>query len=436
MSATAASLEQELQRARGFVQQRQSEQAEQSYQRVLALAPDSNEALNFLGTRALSLGRNAEAIDLLERTTRGDTNVDFGLALAYLMDGRNEQAKDVFVDILTREPQFFMARLHFARALEMLGREQDALIQYFSAIMRAQLLGRWLNDATTAPMVRDLVKHGMAYAQVRRKRLFESVLEPLRQKYGADALRRTTKCLQVYLGEFPAYYPDPRQRPKFMYFPDLPSTPYFARELFPWYALLEDNVDAVREELAAVMQSDFGIEPFLKFHAQEDAAGYLGGTGKPTWDAFFFYRHGKRYEENCARCPRTAEMLESLPTLVRVRDHAPEVCFSFLTPGSHILPHRGVVNTRSVTHFPLIVPQGDLALRVGGESHMWQEGRCITFDDTYEHEAWNRTEQVRVVMLLDVWNPHLTEVEREAVAALVEVIGDFNRKAEVEVVDH
>jgi aspartate beta-hydroxylase len=68
-------------------------------------------------------------------------------------------------------------------------------------------------------------------------------------------------------------------------------------------------------------------------------------------------------------------------------------------------------------------------LHVSGETMRWQEGRCFTFDDTFEHEAWNRSSETRVVVLLDVWNPYLTEVEREAVAALTAGIGDFNREA-------
>jgi aspartate beta-hydroxylase len=115
--------------------------------------------------------------------------------------------------------------------------------------------------------------------------------------------------------------------------------------------------------------------------------------------------------------------------LVRVRDHAPETLYSVLRPGTHILPHRGVTNTRLVTHLPLIVPP-DCALRVGGETHVWQEGRCVTFDDTFEHEAWNHSERDRVVLIVDSWNPDLSEAERAAVADLVAAIGDFNRSGE------
>jgi len=102
--------------------------------------------------------------------------------------------------------------------------------------------------------------------------------------------------------------------------------------------------------------------------------------------------------------------------------------FSVLTPGTHILPHRGVTNTRTVCHLPLVVPE-DCALVVGGERHDWREGRAVAFDDTYEHEAWNRGSRTRVVLIFDVWNPHLTAAERDAVAALVAAMGDFNRAA-------
>ncbi len=100
--------------------------------------------------------------------------------------------------------------------------------------------------------------------------------------------------------------------------------------------------------------------------------------------------------------------------------------FSVLTPGTHILPHRGVTNTRVVCHLPLVVPE-DCALVVGGEKHAWREGEAVAFDDTYEHEAWNRGNKTRVVLIVDVWNPHLTAAERDAVTALVGAIGRFQQ---------
>ncbi|MEE7566058.1 aspartyl/asparaginyl beta-hydroxylase domain-containing protein, partial [Xanthomonas sp. Kuri4-3] len=108
------------------------------------------------------------------------------------------------------------------------------------------------------------------------------------------------------------------------------------------------------------------------------------------------------------------------------REHAPEICFSVLAPGTHILPHRGVTNTRLTVHLPLVVP-GQCALRAGGELHEWQEGHALVFDDSFEHEAWNRSTESRTILLMDTWNPHLDLPEREAIEHLVAGIGDFNR---------
>ena len=186
--------------------------------------------------------------------------------------------------------------------------------------------------------------------------------------------------------------------------------------------------NAVCQEMEASIHDSSGFVPVLGIDDPALLDGYLENQGaRPVWDAFFFYRHGSAVVENQQKCPRTASVLENLP-LVRIREHAPEICFSVLTPGTHILPHHGVTNTRLVLHLPLIVPAG-CNLVVGGESHAWEKGRCVVFDDTYLHEAWNRGDSTRVVMIMDVWNPYLSEVERLAITELVGVIGDFNRAA-------
>jgi aspartate beta-hydroxylase len=360
----------------------------------------------------------------------GDAQALWNLGSSLLALNKLDEAYQALARAVELAPKAFMVRLHYAHVLERLGREHAALAQYFGAITQAQMQDRWLSDETTAPPLRSLVKHAMRFTYDGRKRVFEALLAPLRARYGDEPLRRVADCLRIYLHELPANYPDPRQRPKFLYFPGLPTTAYFARELFPWYAQFEANFAAIREELASVMAAKEGIEPFLKFHRPEDVQGYLGGVEKPVWDAYFFYRHGERYDAHYRDCPRTGAGLDAVP-LCQIREHAPEVCFSVLTPGTHILPHRGVTNTRLVTHLPLVVPD-NCAIHVGGEERVWHEGECFTFDDTFEHEAWNRSDSTRVVMLLDVWNPHLTEVEREAVTVLVEGIGDFNTEAGVD----
>jgi len=81
---------------------------------------------------------------------------------------------------------------------------------------------------------------------------------------------------------------------------------------------------------------------------------------------------------------------------------------------TRIPPHTGSSNVRATIHLPLVVPPG-CGFRVGAETRAWEEGRAWAFDDTIEHEAWNESGQPRAILIVDAWNPLLTEVEREAV---------------------
>jgi len=420
----------ELRVAHDALGRRDAAAAEAAFRRALTLDPDNLEAAHFIGVRSGIDGNHAAALTLLQRAVELDPrNAPLlkDLAVTYLELGRAPEATATFTRALEIDPEFFVARLHLAFLQEEAGNDRDALANYFGAVTKAQAQGRWLSEASTARVLRPLVLHAMDRIDSGRRKLFADLLAPLREAHGDAALARVQQCVEILLNAREANYPDSRQRPKFLYFPGPPATTFFDEALFPWHAVLEENFAVIRGELEAVLADNDGVVPFLTFDSPEQASGYLAGDGAPpNWDAFFFYRHGERNDVNCQRCPRTAAIIDSLP-LVRIREHAPEICFSVLTPGTHILPHRGVTNTRLVTHFPLIVPE-NCAIVVGGETHEWRQGECFAFDDTFEHEAWNRGTSTRVVLLMDCWNPHLTAVEREAVALLVEAIGDFNRR--------
>ncbi|CAM5583642.1 Aspartyl beta-hydroxylase OS=Rhodanobacter lindaniclasticus OX=75310 GN=B1991_18360 PE=3 SV=1 [Rhodanobacter lindaniclasticus] len=430
-SDTSATLQRAAKEA---VQRGDMERAEQCYLRLLETAPTHVEALQFVAARHLARGELKRAIAMLgvaRQAQPDDPGTLHQLGAAQSAAGDWQGAVDNLKRCLELAPRAFVVRLRLGVALEQLGLSHDALVAYVAAVNTAQASGRWLSDATTAPGLRAAVKHAMDGIDRGRRQLFDAVLQPLRQRYGASGMTRVEQCLAIYLGEQPLAPPDPRQRPKFLYFPGVPSQPYYPRERFPWQAGLEAGATAIREELQAVLSQSRDLESFLRTDSPQATAELLrsSGTEGAAWDAYFFHRHGERYDEHAAACPRTAALLDALP-LAYVREHSPETLYSVLRPGTHILPHRGVTNTRLVTHLPLIVP-ADCALRVGGEVHEWQAGRCVTFDDTFEHEAWNRSGETRVVLILDCWNPDLTEIERVAVADLVGAIGDFNRECEL-----
>lgn len=387
------------------------------------------------GATLLASGDAQAAVDVLlpaARAADAPYAITSGLAVCQAAAGDRASAIAGFRRALEQHPDEFSLRLLYAECLEQEGTADLALQQMFRAVNDAQKRGRWLNDGSTPPPLRQRVRRAMERIDQGREALFQAVLQPHVSAFGSAAMQRVAGAVGVYLGTHAPVGRDPRQRPNFLWVPGLSDRPYFARERFNWYEGLEAATADIRAELLAVLDRQSGITPFLDVSDKDAEEAYLGGDrdGR-AWDAFFFHRHGRAFAERLAMCPRTAAALEQVP-LTQIDGHAPEVLFSVLAPDTHIKPHHGVTNARVVTHLPLVIPEGDCKLVVGGEAHAWQEGQCVTFDDTFLHEAWNRTEQRRVVLILDTWNPDLTEPERIALRDVVEKIGEFNAGAGVD----
>ena len=399
-------------------------EAEAAYRQVLETSPDNVEALNILGTMALNRGDAMQALGLLQRAALAAPNdavTRHRIARAHEAMGNVDSALAEQEQAVRLDPDFNLARLHLGIALENQGQTERALLHYSRAVKQAQLQGRWLDPASTPEGIRPLVEHAVVSIRNGRATMLYNLIEPLIQKYGRDSLARVDQCLRVHLDMEPPAYPDARQKPTFLYFPGLPTSPYFDRSLFPWIEAMESQTEAVLTELQGVLPGDSGRERvFLDLAVEEQ--NLRGADKPPSWNGYYFYRHGQRRAENHANCPVTSAALDRLP-LSRVPEHGPECLFSVFTAGTHLMIHRGVTNTRVVGHLPLIIPKGDCALNVGGELHRWQKGRIVVFDDTYEHEAWNRSDETRVVLIFDLWNPHLTDVERIATSDIVEAIG-------------
>lgn len=400
--------------------------ADELYAQVLKREPEHAEALGFMGMRALNDGEFARSIDLLQHALQVDPD-DAGayknLGLAQRAVGAYDAALAAFDAALSRKPEFPVALLNKGTVLEQLGKNNEAITCYLTALGQAEKIGLLRADDLPSGL-RSLLQHAITVSQQARIDWISDILAPLRMQYGAAALTRVDQCLAQHFGKVPAGSSHPLQRPTFMTFPGIPARAWFERSEFPWLATLEARSGEIRAELLEVLRSDEGFRPFVDIDKAHPGAAYWEGVNQsPSWNAFFFYRDGERFEDNCQRCPITAAALDSIP-INRVADHSPEAFFSVLKPGAHIPPHTGVANIRLVSHLPLIIPS-DCGIRVGTETRGWKEGQCIVFDDTFEHEAWNRSDKTRVVLIFDIWNPYLSLPEREVMRAVIEGLSGF-----------
>jgi aspartate beta-hydroxylase len=178
-------------------------------------------------------------------------------------------------------------------------------------------------------------------------------------------------------------------------YPGLELRPWHDPSQFPLAGYLEAHFAEIRDEVLA-------LEP-ARFHRETERIARTG-----DWDVAFFYERGRRREEVCEACPVTTRGIETMSTM---RTAGGLIYVSRMRPGTHIQPHRGPTNLRLRCHLGIAVPDGDCALRVGDDSRPWRDGQCLVFDDYLEHEAWNHTEQDRIVLIVDLWHPGLSPTE-------------------------
>jgi beta-hydroxylase len=171
--------------------------------------------------------------------------------------------------------------------------------------------------------------------------------------------------------------------------------PRFSPSVFPWLAAFEENWHLIRAELDHVLAVADRLPAFHEVSPDQKRISH-----GDHWKIFPFYVFGDAFGPNLERCPQTARLLATVPNLRNAM-------FSILSPRYHIPPHRGPTNGVIRIHLGLIVPGGPdtCRIRVGSEVFGWEEGKCVVFDDYYEHEVWNDCDRSRVVLFFDVDRP-------------------------------
>jgi len=170
---------------------------------------------------------------------------------------------------------------------------------------------------------------------------------------------------------------------------------FFPLERFPWVKHVEDNWTVIREELERVLEDHAALPNF-----QEISKDQVGITDDDRWKTFFLYGYGFKAKLTTEMCPGTAALMEQIPGMKTAM-------FSILSPRKHILDHRGPYKGVLRYHLGLIVPREAEAcrIRVGDDVRHWEEGKSLIFDDTFNHEVWNDTDETRVVLFVDVLRP-------------------------------
>ena len=175
----------------------------------------------------------------------------------------------------------------------------------------------------------------------------------------------------------------------------VPTTPFLDPAQFEWTRHLEQNWTTIRSELDQILRHK---ELIPSFHQISEDQKVL--TQDRDWKTYFFYGMGYKAEKNCNRCPETTTLIESIPGMTTA-------FFSILEPGKHIPAHRGLYKGFLRYHLGLLVPEPreKCRIRVDDTYAHWEEGSSLMFDDTYDHEVWNNSGGLRVVLFMDIIRP-------------------------------
>lgn len=288
------------------------------------------------------------------------------------------------------------------------GDERGSISWFRAALAQAAATG-------APPQFQPMLQQAQASVAQSSKRFEDHLTAAIRD---LPQLPRIAHATDLLLGKREIYL----QQPSMFYFPGLPQRAFYERGEFEWVAPMEAMTDAIVAELDMVRARDADFAPYVQTSVNRPAPNNPL-RDDPSWGAFYFWQSGAPVEDNARRCPAVMAALALAPIPV-ITGRSPMALWSLLKPGTHIQPHHGLLNTRLICHLPLLTPD-DCALRVGFETRAWRKGEMLLFDDSFEHEAWNRSAHTRVVLLFEIWRPEIDLEERAALTRLFEAIDIF-----------
>ncbi len=388
----------------------------------MSTAAAENQSLVREAVAALQAGDSKKAREVFEHvvaTGHADTSSWLGLAFACAQLGDNTATLDAVNKSLEMEPRNIRAIIFKADHLERQDESEQALELYERALKQAVKAGQLPSD----------VMQGLQRAQEACARKDEEYKSFLMEKLKAEGFspgfgsRRFQQSLDIIFGSKDVFYQEPRR----YYFPGLPQIQFYERGEFGWVGTVEAATGDIRSELQAIMSDRSKFSPYLQTdaaHLNQDDDNLINSN---DWGALILWDYGRLVPEIAKLFPKTVKALEAAP-LPAVPGQAPRALFSKLAPDTRIPPHNGFLNTRLICHLPIIVPENCGALRVGNEERPWVEGEMLIFDDSIEHEAWNTSDEERVVLLFEIWRPELNDEERALVTKMLVAVKEYYKE--------
>ncbi|KAL7876196.1 hypothetical protein AOLI_G00111590 [Acnodon oligacanthus] len=338
-------------------------------------------ALKRCADRQQFLGRTRGSLATLEKLVQifpEDITLKNDLGVAHLLIGDNNGAKQIYEEVLAMAPNDGFAQVHYGFILKSENKIAESI-----------------------PYLREGLQSGEPGTDDGR---FYFHL--------GDALQRMGDANEAYewyeTGYQHGHFTSVWQRSLYNV-PGLRAQPWWTAKETGYTDLvrmLERNWMTIRDEALAVLDSSRGL--FLP----EDEN--LRETG--NWGQFTLWQQGRKVGTSCQSVPKTCAFLERYPEATTCKRG--QIKFSVMQPGTHVWPHTGPTNCRLRMHLGLVIPRTGCRIRCTNQSREWEEGKVLIFDDSFEHEVWQEADSYRLIFIVDVWHPELSQSQRHALSPI------------------
>lgn len=315
------------------------------------------------------------------------------------------------------EPTSLRARLHYGQALVGDGRPDEAETAFRLGLEHTSTVRNWTSemDQLVTAARNFLTERG----ETQKAEQGEHPLDVFAREHEVGSQpddELFQQSLDFLAGRALPY----SSKPTRYFYPGLPDRQFYPTRDFAWTDALASQTPVIRAELETLLehqrQEEARFAPYVEKTGREGAGVSHPLLDNPEWSAFYLIKQGQRIEENIALCPKTMAAIDALGEEACPAP-AQSVLFSLLKPGASIPPHHGMLNTRLICHLPVILP-GQCGFRVGNETREWKDGEVFIFDDSIEHEAWNRSDGPRYILIFEIWRPELSQRQRQLVSDL------------------
>ena len=284
--------------------------------------------------------------------------------------------------------------------------EYDSALSAYASLFKQY--PEFLSPKDEEPLTKFRATHIHNAANLSRRALYNAC-------HHIGSTSRIKQAVNMLCGVERKVYQHEAQKPSFLFIPDLPSSPFSETSEVEGLQDLVDKLSSSKEAFLSCIK-----------YANDNYVHEIGEVPKSddwkklseNWSSMHLMKGG-HFTEHAKRLPHDLISLFNSPLLAHCPTHAPEVVISVLQPKAYIPPHYGISNIKWTLHIPLVV--NDYAyLDVAGEKRTWSaKTEALLFDDSFVHSAENPADAARAVLIIDIWNPHLTEAEKQDIQMLM-----------------